>query len=210
VAYVKASVREEQIIAAARRVMSEHGVAGTTLRAVATEADIALGTLHYVFPSKDQLLRAVITDLMEEISRSLRSQLELGDGVEHAIREGIGGAWTRLTTSELGQQIMQYELSLYSLRSEDLGSMARWQYERYATVLTEWCEQAAAAAGERCAIGFDSLGRIILATLDGLVLQYLANPDQDRANRDLQHALDMFVLLADPQPVASGRARRQG
>jgi hypothetical protein len=150
----------------------------------------------------------VIANLMEEISRTLRGQLELGGGLEHAIREGIGGAWGRMTHGELGQQIMQYELSMYSLRSKDLGSMAQWQYDRYASVLTEWCEQAAAAAGERCAIGFDSLGRLILATLDGLVLQYLANPDEDRANRDLNHALDMFVLLADPQPVIASRQRR--
>ena len=207
-AYVKAAVREEQIVAAARRVMSAHGVAGTTLRAVAAEAGIALGTLHYVFRSRDELLRAVIEDLVEEISVALRADLQSGDGLEQTLRAGVTGAWQRLVRQAAGQQIMQYELAMHSLRSKDLGSLAQWQYDRYASIVTEWCEQAATSAGERCAIGYDSLGRLILATLDGLVLQFLVNPDEDRSQRDLHHALDMIVLLADPQPVAPRRARR--
>ncbi len=49
-AYIKATEREGQIVAAAMRVLSDVGVAGTTLRGVAAEAGIPLGTLHYVFP----------------------------------------------------------------------------------------------------------------------------------------------------------------
>lgn len=52
-AYVKAAERHEQIVAAAIRVLSKVGVPGTTLRAVAAEAGIPLGTLHYVFPSRE-------------------------------------------------------------------------------------------------------------------------------------------------------------
>ncbi|QSE91508.1 TetR/AcrR family transcriptional regulator [Rhodococcus pseudokoreensis] len=201
-AYVKAAERETQIIAAAIREFSERGVPGTTLRAVAGRAGIPLGTLHYVFASKDQLLRAVITTVIGEISETLRAELEADKGVEHALRHGVGNFWNKLVTSRVGLQIMQYELMTYSLRSDSARELAQLQYERYGSLVTEFCERAAQAAGERCAIGFDTLGRMALAQVDGLILQYIAKPDPDRARRDLDHALNMLVLYADPQPVA--------
>ncbi|KAF0845315.1 TetR/AcrR family transcriptional regulator [Nocardia caishijiensis] len=207
--YVKASEREDQIVAAAVQVLSDVGVPATTLRAVAAEAGIPLGTLQYVFPTKDKLLRAVITTVIEEISRALRSRLELDRGVEHALREGVTSFWEKLVDSRIGLQIMQYELMTYSLRTEGATDLARLQYERYGAVVTEFCEQAARAADERCAIGFDTLGRLALAQIDGLILQHVADPDADRARHDLNLAVDMLILFADPQPVVR-RTRRPG
>ncbi|MFF0546447.1 TetR/AcrR family transcriptional regulator [Nocardia thailandica] len=205
--YVKASEREEQIVAAAIDVLGEVGVPATTLRAVATAAGVPLGTLHYVFPSKDQLLRAVITTLIRDISEALRAELELDRGVEHALRHGVLSFWDRLVEGRVGLQIMQYELMAYSLRSDPGGALAQLQYERYSTVVSEFCEQAAQAAGERCAVGFDTLGRLALAQIDGLILQYVAKPDPARARHDLEQGVDMLVLFADPQPVARRRGR---
>ena len=69
--YIEASVRREQLVAAARRALTREGVARTSLRVVAAEAGVPLGTLQYVFPSKEQLLRAVIEDLVDEVAAVL-------------------------------------------------------------------------------------------------------------------------------------------
>lgn len=209
-AYVKAAEREEQVVTAAIAVLSEIGVPATSLRAVAARAGIPLGTLHYVFPSKDQLLRAVIERVTNDISATLRAELDAGQGVENALRLGIAGFWERLVEADIGLQIMQYELMSYSLRTEGAGELARVQYERYCSLVTDFCERAAQAAGERCAVGFDVLGRLALGIVDGLILQYVSRPDHERAQRDLAHGLDMLVLYADPQPVARKRGGRSG
>lgn len=206
-AYVSAAERQGQIVKAAIAVLSEVGVPRLTLRAVAAEAGIPLGTLHYVFPSKDKLLRAVITEVIDDISATLRAGVELDKGMEHALRVGVTNFWNKLVDTGVGLQLMQYELATYSLRSDGPGGLAQLQYDRYCSVVTEFCEQAAQAAGERCAVGFDTLGRLALAQVDGLILQYVANPDLDRAHRDLGHALDMLVLFADPQSVQRKRAK---
>lgn len=207
-AYIKAAEREEQIIEAAVQVLSTVGVPGTTLRAVAAEAGIPLGTLHYVFPTKDQMLRAVISRVIDDVLRAVRAGLELDQGVEHAIRHGINRFWTTLVEGNVGLQIMQYELAMYSVRSEDAGSLAQLQYERYTSLVAEFCEQAAKAAGERCAVDFDTLGRLALALVDGLIVQFITSSDSDRANRDLGRAVDMVVAFADPRPVTRRRATR--
>lgn len=208
-AYVKASEREGQIVAAAMRVLRDVGVAGTTLRGVAAEAGIPLGTLHYVFPSKDLLLRAVIAAVMDDVVDAVRADLQLDRGVAHALRQGVTNFWSTLVESDTGLQIMQYELAMYSVRSEGSGGLAQLQYERYTALVTQFCAQAAQAAGERCAVDFDSLGRLALALVDGLIVQYVTSPDSERARRDLDRAVDMVVRFADPQPIGD-RPRHSG
>ncbi|MGB3476450.1 MAG: TetR/AcrR family transcriptional regulator [Mycobacterium sp.] len=208
-AYVKASEREGQIVAAAMRVLRDVGVAGTTLRGVAAEAGIPLGTLHYVFPSKDLLLRAVIAAVMDDVVDAVRADLQLDRGVAHALRQGVTNFWSTLVESDTGLQIMQYELAMYSVRSEGSGGLAQLQYERYTALVTQFCAQAAQAAGERCAVDFDSLGRLALALVDGLIMQYVTSPDSERARRDLDRAVDMVVRFADPQPIGD-RPRHAG
>ena len=200
-AYVKAADREQQIVAAAVRVLSAVGVPGTTLRAVAAEAEIPLGTLHYVFPARDQLLRAVIAQVIDDVVDATAADMQTDRGVAHAIRHGVTHFWDTLVTGEVGLQVMQYELEMYSVRSEGPGGLARDLFERYTALVTDFWERAATASGERCAVDFETLGRLALALVDGLILQYIANPDADRARRDLHRGVDMIVAFADPTPA---------
>lgn len=200
-AYIKAAQREEQIVAAAVRVLSTVGVAGTTLRAVAAEAGIALGTMHYVFPSKDKLLRAVITAVTADVSSALQLDLPVDRGVAHVLRASVMNFWSTLVENDIGLQIMQYELAMHSARTEGPGGLARLQYQRYTELVAEFCEEAARIAGERCAVDFGTLGRLSLAVMDGLIVQYVASPDPERARRDLDRAVDMVVAFADPRPI---------
>ena len=198
VAYVRAADRQEQVVAAAIRVLEAVGVAGTTMRAVAAEAGVPLGTLHYAFPSRDELLRAVITKVVDDTSAALREALDLEQGVEHALRQGVSTFWAMLLDGGTGVQVLQYELAMYSARS-DAGGLARLEFARYTDLLTELCAEAAAFAGEQTAVPADVLGRLVLGVVDGLVLQHIANPDPERSQRDLGHALDMLVALAAPR-----------
>lgn len=65
--YVESAVRSKQAVAAARAVLMRDGVAGTTMRAVATEAHIPLGTLQYVFPTKQGLLRRAAGEILNGV-----------------------------------------------------------------------------------------------------------------------------------------------
>ena len=199
-AYIRAADREEQIVAAAVQVLSTVGVAGTTLRAVATQAGIPLGTLHYVFPSKDQMLRAVIArlieDVVDEIATVLGSAVDVEQGLAFAIRHGLTTLWTELVSGHTNLQIMQYELVTYALRTPGQESLARWQYERYASVVAEWCQRAAQNSGETCAVPFGRLARVALASVDGLILQYVCDANESRSREDLDTTIDMIIAMA--------------
>ena len=201
-AYVKASLRSAQLIEAARQVLARDGVQGTTLRGVASEAGVPLGTLHYVFPSKEQLLRGVIEHVTDEIAQVLEDAAHTDQGLEHAIRAGLDTFWTRLVADERWLQVMQYELVMYALRTPGLEDLARWQIERYCRIVAAWCQEAANHADELCAVPFDALARVVVASVDGVILQYVADPDDARSRRDLASVTDMLVHLASVRPKA--------
>ena len=50
----------QRILDAALALMSEHGVAGTSMRMLAGAADLNVATLYHHFPSKADLLHAVL------------------------------------------------------------------------------------------------------------------------------------------------------
>ncbi|KAB7760862.1 TetR/AcrR family transcriptional regulator [Mycolicibacterium mucogenicum] len=201
--YVESAVRGRQIIAAARDVLVRDGVARTTMRAVADEAQIPLGTLQHVFPTKQKLLRAVIEDVVEEIAEVLRTSADLDDGLEHAVRQGVRGFWNTLVVGRNNLQLVQFELVVQALRTPGLEDLARWQYERYVDVVAHWCEQAAARAHETVAIGYRSIARTFLAGIDGLIVQYVVDPDPARADEDLDTLITMILGAAAVRPVSA-------
>ncbi len=194
-AYVKASVRSTQLVAAARRVLARDGVQGATMRGVATEAGVPLGTLSYVFGSKEQLLKGVIEDVSNEIAGVLQESAETDKGLEHALRAGTETFWETLVEGDRWLQVMQYELVMYALRTPGLEHLARWQYDRYVRVVAEWTQEAANNAGERCAVPFEVLARVMVASVDGVILQYVGDPDLSRSRRDLAVVIEMLVDL---------------
>lgn len=194
--YVSAAERRTQLVAAARRAMERDGVAATSLRVVAAEAEVPLGTLQYVFPSKDLLLRAVIEDVVDEIAQLLSQAVDVHAGLEAAIRQGLESFWDHLVVGQVNAQLMQAELLHYALRTPGQEDMARYQYERYAEVVTTWGRTAADNAGETSAVPFDRLARVVLASVDGLILQYASDPDAERGRGDLETVIEMVLAVA--------------
>ncbi|KXO88648.1 TetR family transcriptional regulator [Tsukamurella pulmonis] len=198
--YVESAVRGPQIVAAARAVLIRDGVAKTSLRAVASEAGIPLGTLQHVFPGKQLLLQAVIEQVIDDISEVLRRSADTDAGLAHALAQGLRNFWATLVLDHRGLQVLQYELVTHALRTPGLEDLARLQYERYAEVVRQWCVEAADRAEEDSAVPYDRLARVVVAAVDGLILQQVSAPDADRAAADLEAVIAMVIALAAPAP----------
>ncbi|MEU3628375.1 TetR family transcriptional regulator [Amycolatopsis coloradensis] len=194
--YVEASVRRRQFIAAARTALAAHGVAKTSVRVVAAEAGAPLATMQYVFPSKEKLLRAVIESVVDDIAQVLAESAVTEGGLASAIRQGLDAYWGRLVRNGRELQLLQYELTMYALRTAGHEDLARHQYERYAAVVADWCRRAAEGAGETVVVSFDHLARMIVAGVDGLTLQYVCDPDDARAREGLESLMKMAKGLA--------------
>ncbi|AMT69334.1 TetR/AcrR family transcriptional regulator [Mycobacteroides immunogenum] len=199
--YVESAQRTKEAVAAARVVLMREGVGRTTMRAVAAEAGIPLGTLQYVFPSKQGLLKAVIEDIVGEIAQVLRGAAESETGLNNAIRRGTRNFWSQLVDDQFKLQLVQVELVTHALRTPGLENLPAWQYERYTENVALWCREAASRAGERCAVSFDRLARVLVAGVDGLIMQHIVDPNPERSAEDLESLTEMLIALASVTPA---------
>lgn len=61
----RAAVTRGRIVAAARRLFTEHGYGATTLAAIAVEAGVAVQTVYAVFGSKAGILASLLSELVD-------------------------------------------------------------------------------------------------------------------------------------------------
>jgi AcrR family transcriptional regulator len=90
----------EEIMDAARGVILERGIAGTTLEAVARKVGMSKAALYYYFPSKDALLFALVFEVMAGHARTVHAAVENSDSGAAAlgaiVRESFGAFSSRL------------------------------------------------------------------------------------------------------------------
>ena len=75
-----------RIVHAARDRFLKHGVDGASLREIARAARTSVGMVHYYFPTKDDLLLAVIEEVYGAMSADIRKALEPDASVEERLR----------------------------------------------------------------------------------------------------------------------------
>ena len=137
-------------------------------------------------------------DVVGEMA-DLGTEVDLGHGLAAAIRSGLDTFWTRLVTGDAGSHLMQTELVAHAVRRPGDADLARWLYDGYLQVATDLCREAATRAGESSALPHDQLARLLVAGLDGLLVQHLTHPDDARARADLDVLASM---LAHAPPAA--------
>jgi TetR/AcrR family transcriptional repressor of bet genes len=82
------AVRQTQILAAFARVLANHGYAGATITAIAAEADVAPGLVHHHFRNKEELLFALLQDLIGQF----RSRVRHAESSEDRLLAYVDGA----------------------------------------------------------------------------------------------------------------------
>lgn len=188
--------RKAEIIAATIRVLARDGIGETTTRKIAAEADVNQATLRYYFGSKDELLFAVLQEMMRLTGEIAHAAMpETGD-LRKAIAGSLRAFWQHVEEQpEL--QIIQYELTLYALRHPESAWLAKQQYDGYSAVVEALFQQGFEMAGQTCSIPLAALARFVVGGLDGLILQFISDRNTERARQDLDHLIAAVIMLAE-------------
>lgn len=111
----KSEISQKRVLDAAAKIFRDYGYAGTTMRAIADEADLKAGSLYYHYSSKDELIAAVletgmhaVTDRVEGALAALPDTASGRERIEAAIRAHLStiidvGDYTLATRRVLGQ-----------------------------------------------------------------------------------------------------------
>jgi AcrR family transcriptional regulator len=110
-----------RILAAARRVLVQEGYAGFSMRRVAAALGMSVGNLTYHFPSKSQLLRALIQDTLDDYRALFEEYRKQVGGDPEASLRGLLGYLMRDSASESTSKLFR---ELWALAAHDAGIAA--------------------------------------------------------------------------------------
>jgi len=135
--------RKSRIVDAAIEVVARHGVAGTTMRRIAAEADVPLGSLTYHFEGLDDLLAQAFQRHAERMSPLYEAHF---DAVRD--RDGFIDAVTDLIHGDAGADprdwAVAYELYLAALRDPALRTVTEAWMRRSRAVLERFVDPVTA------------------------------------------------------------------
>ncbi|HKE70137.1 MAG TPA: TetR/AcrR family transcriptional regulator [Nocardioidaceae bacterium] len=126
--------RKARILDAALALLSEQGISGVSMRAVAREADVALGLVHYYFDDKTSLVRAALRQV-EEMDVAL---VEADPSLDP--EEGLRVALGRIADPEfLTTEYLSLRLQLWALAQahEDFAQINTAAQARYRAGLAD-------------------------------------------------------------------------
>jgi AcrR family transcriptional regulator len=190
VAAGSASARE-QIVRAAAESLLENGYAGTSVRAIASRAGVAIGNLQYYFPTKSELLVEAWRYLTARSVDELRAACNrLNDPLE-ALELGVESIWD--TLRQLGDmQLAAFDLLVQAPRTERLQAYLPELFTRYREVIQEQIDRLEADGRVRLLVDREVLVPLVLNTVLGFGLYYVVTRDDDSCVR----ALSAFRQLA--------------
>ncbi|GGR36858.1 TetR/AcrR family transcriptional regulator [Agromyces mediolanus] len=202
-ARMSAADRRSALIEAALRVVSREGLAQATTRAIVAEAGMSLASFHYAFESRDELVDELIGAVVARERKAVAPEelvAAAGEGATLAelVEAGLLRYFEHLRADPEHEQAM-LELTQYALRSPERHPLAVAQYERYAELVVEALEAAAALTGARWRLPVEHVARVLVAFTDGLTITWLVDRDDAAAARVVAAAADALSRMADPR-----------
>jgi AcrR family transcriptional regulator len=192
--YRSGLARQREILAAATAVFAEGGYRGGSLRDVAKSIGVTPGAILHHFGSKEQLLVAVLDDRDEHSRDTVEGFLEHNDTVGSlraivADNESKPGLMRLYTT--LAAEAVSPEHPAHTYFAE--------RYSRLSAFIADGLDREGftAPGGETNL----AIAALVLATMDGLQLQWLMAPDFPMS--------EMFDVMLTGQgllPLKNGRA----
>ncbi len=158
----------ERIVRAAARLIIRKGVANTSLADIADDVGISKGTLYYYYPTKGDLIFDISVRHMEHITSSIISWIE-GPGGKQGAERILQTVVETVLKSETRGYIHFYLIQeALSGNHESLRERFTQEYHRWLDLIGQGLRIIMPPETD-----FPTVSRIILSSIDGLLLQNL-------------------------------------
>ena len=172
--------RRDELVDAAYREIAEHGFEGLRTREVAGAVGVNVATLHYYFPTKEDLIRSVVGHVMSRFQTTFPQQ---GTAMER-LRLHFRGL-RRLAHDEPEVFRVMAELTMRSTRDPKLAEIIRKTNEYWQVTLRALLRDAREERALPRNVDPDGMAAVIVATLKGVYLL----PDRSMPAEGLDKAL---------------------
>lgn len=191
-AHVTAAERRPQLVKAAIAFMTREGVAAGSTRAIAAELGVAQATVHYTFGTKEDLYRAVIEKLTDDLVVQVERSAPKSGGFAESVAAMIVALWRTVREQPATHQLLS-ELNLLALRTPKLHDVMESHHRQVVVVTARLIDEAAGRTGHRLAAPAPVVARFFLGSFDGLSQQHLTAPDEE-SELPCLHALVVGVV----------------
>ena len=164
-------VRRRLILEAARRCIAARGLEGTTIREIAKEADISIGTITYHFSGVQDILAEALREASENFTKRFLEEADSQTGARNRLRYIVD---VNLPIDEERRALWRLWLELWARASRD-PALAEVHSERHAyeRVAIAALVDDAVERGEVRPVDSTAFALNFLGLLDGLGLQAL-------------------------------------
>ena len=194
-----------RILGAARRLFAEAGFSGASMGAVAKEAGVSKGLLHYHFDSKDHLFVETQQAFFRELHRRFSERADRGDGGVVSALEALDAAWEAIRDLHGGAAFVVETLAL-SNHDSALGRRVADFYDESTALLEDAIAQVFSSDLDQLAVPPERMAVLLRILSEGLVVELARARTEDelvrvdRAYRDFRDLFGRFVL-GGSQPV---------
>jgi AcrR family transcriptional regulator len=191
-----AEPRREALVSAAFAEIARRGFEGLRTREVAGAVGVNIATLHYYFPHKEDLIKAVVARALARFRDTLGGR---GPAAEQ-LRSHFQGV-RRLAREEPELFSVMAELALRATRDPSLRGLMRKADDAWLATLRALLTRARDEGALPPEVDVEGIAPVIIAALRGTFM--LPSPRPEQVERTIRQ-LESLVGL---RPVARGRAR---
>jgi AcrR family transcriptional regulator len=186
----RAAASRQRLIAAASRLFARQGYASTSVAAIGDEAGVSRGLVNFHFATKENLLRAVIVDLVKGLE-NLMFPANTPAGPIEAL-SSLVQAHQRFLVDQPEKARLLFRLQAEAL-NPDLGLDAFAElHERWLQLTRPWWEEALAKGLLDPDLDHNAVTTMTIGALRGIALEWLLAPsavDLDAAYGHVLHFL---------------------
>ena len=185
----------EKLLWAAMACLRDKGYARTTARDLVAASDTNLASIGYHFGSKDALLNEAIAEGFRAWSAEIERAAFASDA--QTARERLEQSLVQMTDrlEEVRPFLVSFvEAFPQAVRSPDLREQMAAAYEEARSAGAQMVLRA--AEGEGLALSPEhaaTLSSVLTALFDGMILQFLLDPERVPSSRQIMEALDAAV-----------------
>ena len=179
--------RRGALVRAAYNQLAARGFEGLRTREVAAEAGVNIATLHYYFPTKEQLIEGVVEHAMERFRTTLAPHGSPSDQLRNHLR-----SVKHLVQEEPQLGIVMGELTLRSARDPSIARIMRETNEGWHRIVRALLRRAVKEGDLRPEMDTDEVAAMVVATLRNLTLPMASGGTRgDQALRQLERWLGL-------------------
>lgn len=167
--------RRRELTETAVTVMARDGAWALTTRALAKEAGVPHGSVHYAFSSKDELMRSVLRLDLTHLSDLASAQQDRLIGGRDDVVAAVADLFTAYAESVLAEpekEIAYFELSLMAARDERLRGLAAQSHQEYRQIIVTLLDDLAERAGRRWEVDVVMVAEQAMTLMFGAALNW--------------------------------------